>query len=238
MRSEEKLHDYPSDKKFVATVVILLLLVAALSVFYFSGSSSSASVGGGDGSGDEGGGGEQSDGGSEGSKSSGGFVVSSNPPPPPTPKTPATPRRPTKMVITTSPTPDTFQETPHPPRPVPKKREPYHDLLLCTVSHRALFKEMYPPDGYCELLFYTEAYYESNSGQFLGAYDGISFDVFRRQARSATANNKTTYGVSFIFRHLKEALRVCLLTALRFPYRMMEMLSINVVSCPVVLDYR
>ncbi|KAH7986541.1 hypothetical protein HPB52_024884 [Rhipicephalus sanguineus] len=91
-------------------------------------------------------------------------------------------------------------ETTFPPRPVPKTRDPYDDLLLCTVSHRAIFKEMYPPDGYCDLLFYTVAYYEPNSTKFQGAYDEFSFDVFRSQARSLGASSKTGYGISFLFK--------------------------------------
>lgn len=183
------------DKRFAVTVIILLLLVAVLAIVYLSGSSSAASAGKSDG----GGGGGDDNGDGKGSSDGGGFIINGGPTPP-TRMTPPTPRHSTQLVITTSPTPDTFQETTFPPRPVPKTRDPYDDLLLCTVSHRAIFKEMYPPDGYCDLLFYTTAYYEPNSTKFLGAYDEFSFDVFRSQARSLGASSKTGYGVSFLFK--------------------------------------
>ncbi|XP_070395456.1 uncharacterized protein [Dermacentor albipictus] len=182
-----------SDKLFVGTVIILLLLIAGLLFIYLSGSSAGASAHIGSGEGESSGGGDGSSGPSGPSGPSGQFIKAT--PPPPT--TRATRRHRTIAVQTTSPTPDLIQETPHTARPVPKKREPYEDLLLCTISHRAIFKEMYPPDGHCDLLFYTTAYYEPSSKEFLGARDQFSFDVFRSQARSAGANSKTGYGVSF-----------------------------------------
>lgn len=176
------------DKKFVGTVVILLLLIGALAFIYLSGSSSEANVDGGSGGEDDSSGTSQGPSGTPGH-----FVTKATS----TPSTRSTPRRRTVFVVTTSPTPDIIQETPYPARPVPKKREPYEDLLLCTVSHRAIFKEMYPPDGHCDLLFYTTAYYEPTSNQFRGARDEFSFSVFLSKARSAGANSKTGYGVSF-----------------------------------------
>lgn len=176
------------DKKFVGTVLILLLLIVVLAFIYLSGSSSEANVDGGSGGDDDSSGTNQGP-----SGTSGQFVTKATS----TPSTRSTPRRRTVFVVTTSPTPDLIQETPHPARPVPKKREPYEDLLLCTISHRAIFKEMYPPDGHCDLLFYTTAYYEPKSNEFRGARDEFSFSVFLSKARSAGANSKTGYGVSF-----------------------------------------
>lgn len=89
------------------------------------------------------------------------------------------------------------EENTEPSTDGPRKKK--NSLLLCTISFRALYKMQYPPDGLCDILFYTSAYYEPNEDEFRGAYDTSSFDLFRTQARSSSG--ATDYGVSFDYQY-------------------------------------
>ncbi|XP_054924515.1 uncharacterized protein [Dermacentor andersoni] len=105
--------------------------------------------------------------------------------------------------ITFSPTPDKFQEPAATPRTDRKPRTASEDLLLCTISHRAFNKYVYPEDGLCDLLYYTTAYYEPAKKEFRGARDVFSFGAFRAKVKEADATSKTSYGISFDYRYGK-----------------------------------
>ncbi|XP_049511260.1 uncharacterized protein LOC119463648 [Dermacentor silvarum] len=95
---------------------------------------------------------------------------------------------------TTAPT-----ELPTKIRPVPTRtsKPPGKEIVLCTVTHRVQFDHQFPPDGLCTLVFYTEASFDWDALDFYGAYDALSFDAFRKKARSSSPRSKTGYGVSF-----------------------------------------
>ncbi|KAL1479985.1 hypothetical protein MTO96_051415 [Rhipicephalus appendiculatus] len=97
----------------------------------------------------------------------------------------------------------TCPEPPPTPRPERKPRTDDGNILLCTISHRAFHKGLYPHDGLCDLLFYTMAYYEPTSKEILGSYDVFSFDVFRTKVKDTPADSRTQYGVSFEYRYGK-----------------------------------
>ncbi|KAK8789106.1 hypothetical protein V5799_021118 [Amblyomma americanum] len=105
----------------------------------------------------------------------------------------------TAPPVTTSPTPDSFEEPAGTPRVQPKPLEmtPHEDVLLCTVSSRVYAALHDLEDGICTLLFYTAAHYDRGAKDFRGAYDEYSFDTFRTWTKSTGGNSRTGYGVSF-----------------------------------------
>ncbi|XP_077521005.1 uncharacterized protein LOC144132460 [Amblyomma americanum] len=131
-----------------------------------------------------------------------GFIIREAPPAAPTPFT----RRRTTSEATTSPTPDQFQEPALTARPVPKPLATQHDdLVLCTITHRAQWDKTYPPDGLCDLLYYTSIRYDNSRYQFDGSYDRASFDLFLQKARAAGSGAKTGYGASFEYEYAQDA---------------------------------
>lgn len=107
------------------------------------------------------------------------------------------PKRPTTEKKTKPTANPVTEENTEPSTEGPKTKK--NSLLLCTISFRALHEIQYPPDGLCDILFYTSAYYEPNEEDFSGAYDVSSFDLFRTQAQSSSG--ATEYGVSFDYQY-------------------------------------
>ncbi|KAL1470221.1 hypothetical protein MTO96_040562, partial [Rhipicephalus appendiculatus] len=171
-------------KKFWLILLLLLLLLLGAVAVYFVVKSS-----------DDGGSGGDDDDGNEDNQGIHHITKKK-----PTAKTPKS--RPTKALHTTSPTPDQFKEPPPTPRPERKPRTDDGNILLCTISHRAFHKGLYPQDGLCDLLFYTMAYYEPTSKKILGSYDVFSFEVFRTKVKDTPADSRTQYGVSFEYRRV------------------------------------
>lgn len=193
--TEDAGHD--GGKKFRSIIVVLLLLLLGAGSLYFilPGGSDDGDSSDGEGSDSSGGGF-----GSSGGGPSGGTVVIEKKTTTTTKRT----RRPrTTEGITFSPTPDQFQEPAPTPRTDRKPRHANEDLLLCTVSHRAFNKEVYPDDGLCDLLYYTTAYYDPAKKEFWGAFDALSFGVFREKVKASSATSKTSYGISFDYRYGK-----------------------------------
>ncbi|KAL3255999.1 hypothetical protein MRX96_017211 [Rhipicephalus microplus] len=64
-------------------------------------------------------------------------------------------------------------------------------MLLCTAGDFAVEKDMFPTDGLCELLFYTDVRFLGDD--FRGRYNEKSWRTFRRLA---PASRKTGFGMS------------------------------------------
>ncbi|KAL3255148.1 hypothetical protein MRX96_046687 [Rhipicephalus microplus] len=134
------------------------------------------------------------------------FMLMIAPPPEHLPTKPS-PRVTTAQVITTSPTPDTFNETTHPPKPPPRKPRvtSTNDVIMCTVSFRALSALQLPPDGVCTHIVYEEvvirdqkiiSLYDTNGGSLnafmeplkAGAKDSARFIVQLRTLQTLQRN--------------------------------------------------
>ncbi|XP_075748173.1 uncharacterized protein LOC142814128 [Rhipicephalus microplus] len=68
-------------------------------------------------------------------------------------------------------------------------------MLLCTAGDFAVEKDMFPTDGLCELLFYTDVRFLGDD--FRGRYNEKSWRTFRRLA---PASRKTGFGMSVSYR--------------------------------------
>ncbi|KAH8023212.1 hypothetical protein HPB51_011326 [Rhipicephalus microplus] len=68
-------------------------------------------------------------------------------------------------------------------------------VLLCTAGDFAVEKDMFPTDGLCELLFYTDVRFLGHD--FRGRYNEKSWRTFRRLA---PASRKTGFGMSVSYR--------------------------------------
>lgn len=178
------------SKRFyvIGCILILLLLCAIIYVLLSRSYSSEAS-------------GEIDDGGAS-SDDKGIYVDDST-----TPRTPTTkpsPRVTTAQVITTSPTPDTFNETTHPPKPPPRKPRvtSTNDVIMCTVSFRALSALQLPPDGVCTHIVYEEVVIRDQ--KIISLYDtnGGSLNAFMDHSKQA---RKTRHGLSFSYEYADDA---------------------------------
>ncbi|KAL1445237.1 hypothetical protein MTO96_029277 [Rhipicephalus appendiculatus] len=192
--------DDAGSKKFYlfAGALMFLLLCAIIYVLLSHTSSSAAAVKGDDGSG--GGGDDKVSGGG-----SGGSFIAPTPPPPPAPKTPFH-RVTTAEVFTTSPTADTAKETPDPARPPRKPRvTSINDVIMCTMSYRALYGLQMPPDGVCTHIVYSEVLIQNQ--QVISMYDtsGDSLSAFMDHAKQA---QKTRHGASFSYQYADDAATV------------------------------
>ncbi|XP_037572555.2 uncharacterized protein LOC119455201 [Dermacentor silvarum] len=63
--------------------------------------------------------------------------------------------------------------------------------LLCTAGSRASSEEMLPPDGLCDLMFYTDVVWQD--GALRGAQNKESWEAFQAAAQAAT---RTGHGLS------------------------------------------
>ncbi|XP_070383031.1 uncharacterized protein [Dermacentor albipictus] len=87
------------------------------------------------------------------------------------------------------PTPATPEQTSSTP---PTVKE-----IICTVSESAGSESVYPPDKYCDYLFYTDVFVVSSA--ISGLRDHISWHVFRQRARTYKIMK---LGISFDFEDL------------------------------------
>ncbi|KAL1475025.1 hypothetical protein MTO96_037590, partial [Rhipicephalus appendiculatus] len=67
-------------------------------------------------------------------------------------------------------------------------------LIMCTVSETAISEDMYPPDNYCDYLFYTNVI--TSNGRIQAAKDPVSWDLFQRMGPKYTIMQ---LGIAFEF---------------------------------------
>ncbi|XP_065302965.1 uncharacterized protein [Dermacentor albipictus] len=70
--------------------------------------------------------------------------------------------------------------------------------IICTVSETASSESMYPPDKYCDYLFYSDVV--ASAGQIVGTVDPFSWQVFRQRVRKYKIMK---LGISFAYGALK-----------------------------------
>ncbi|KAL1469623.1 hypothetical protein MTO96_040977 [Rhipicephalus appendiculatus] len=68
-------------------------------------------------------------------------------------------------------------------------------LIICTVSETATSEYMYPPDEYCDYIFYTNVI--TSRDQILAEKDPDSWDAFQKRGAKYRV---TQLGISFDFR--------------------------------------
>ncbi|KAL1482730.1 hypothetical protein MTO96_033600 [Rhipicephalus appendiculatus] len=92
----------------------------------------------------------------------------------------------TTTTTTTTPIPGYTTTTPTPVK-----------LIICTVSETATSEYMYPPDEYCDYIFYTNVI--TSDGRIQAAKDPDSWDVFQKRGPKYRV---TQLGISFDFRNV------------------------------------
>ncbi|XP_049271879.1 uncharacterized protein LOC119392821 [Rhipicephalus sanguineus] len=77
---------------------------------------------------------------------------------------------------------------------------PAKGVLLCTAGDFAVEEDMFPTDGLCDLLFYTDVRFLNH--EFRGRYNEKSWRTFRRLA---PVSRKTGFGMSVSYREADDA---------------------------------
>ncbi|KAH7941012.1 hypothetical protein HPB49_009189 [Dermacentor silvarum] len=99
----------------------------------------------------------------------------------PTPAGPSPPK-------SSSPKPPTPEPAPPPPPLLVTSR-----MLACTVGHETVLIDMVPPDGTCDIIFYTDVFFNDKKNRIEPLYGDTAFKVVQSVAAAYT---KTTFGTS------------------------------------------
>ncbi|KAL1474398.1 hypothetical protein MTO96_038007 [Rhipicephalus appendiculatus] len=78
-----------------------------------------------------------------------------------------------------------------PPTPPPEPKSPY--LLACTVGQMAVLPLMLPEDGLCDIVFYTDMFFNSQNNNIEPVYGNTTFQLVRDRIKSFST---TTFGLS------------------------------------------
>ncbi|XP_065292744.1 uncharacterized protein [Dermacentor albipictus] len=71
--------------------------------------------------------------------------------------------------------------------------------IVCTLSHSAVTESMYPPDKYCDYLYYCEVVLSEH--ELHGAVDDVSWALFQKKAARRTYR-RVKVGVAFDYRYI------------------------------------
>ncbi|KAH6925185.1 hypothetical protein HPB50_001491 [Hyalomma asiaticum] len=94
--------------------------------------------------------------------------------------------------------PPKVTHAPEPSIPVlPATSEPSVKEIVCTVSHSGVTMSVYPPDRYCDYLYYCEVVLLNR--ELYGAVDDVSWARFKRNARTY---RRVQTGVAFDHRYI------------------------------------
>ncbi|XP_049527408.1 uncharacterized protein LOC125947103 [Dermacentor silvarum] len=165
----------------IGGIVLLLLLMGLVYLVGFSGSSAVEPTGGEDGLG------------------GGGDPPAYVKPPPTTTKVAPTGTATHTGVTSRSPPGPSPPKSSSPKPLLPKPAPPPPPLLVtshilaCTVGHESVLIDMVPPDGTCDIIFYTDVFFNDKKNRIEPLYGDTAFKVVRSVAASYT---KTTFGTS------------------------------------------
>ncbi|XP_049527407.1 synapsin-2-like [Dermacentor silvarum] len=104
-------------------------------------------------------------------------------PPAPSPKAPSPPAQ--SPPVTPPPNP-----SPPKPTPPPLVRPP---MLACTIGQENVLIHLVPPDGTCDVVFYTDVFFNDTNSKIEPLHGDTAFDVIRYFVEHYT---KTTFGTS------------------------------------------
>ncbi|XP_077523914.1 uncharacterized protein LOC144135009 [Amblyomma americanum] len=77
-------------------------------------------------------------------------------------------------------------------------------VLLCTFGEFGVRSSMVPPDGMCDIIFFTDVEYDNDKGAIVPTNEGPAFGVLQSAAKKYT---KTTFGTSMSTGAIAEAVK-------------------------------